>query len=358
MQQVPPGWYPDPAGAAAVRYWDGHQWTSHLAPAQGSGAHAHAQHPDHGYGQPQHPGYGTPGPGGYGTPPPQTPPLRQRRTGLMIAVVTVAVVLAVAGFFGVRHFWLDDSPTEADAEEATSENGTEEDSPDADDETDGGQTEDHETEGLPPEEIADLAEIPIGDPLQTELPPGEVWSGLFSVADEGIIHFQVWSEFDAVDWTIEVYTASGSSLAMFEGEPGLDFIDGGFATGMDMEAGDYVVRVSSNDVAETVSFGLLIQPPPRSIEPGHDEAVLIEGYRYIARELEITESGLYYAQASFNEEYPIMTLVDADGDVVLTVTSQEPDAVLDVELEPGRYLLLITKVDNAATDEVLFHVGP
>ena len=345
QQQAPPGWYPDHADAAAVRYWDGHQWTGHQAPAQGSGAH--------GYAQPHHPGYSTPGPGGYGTAPHQTPPPRQRRTGLIIAVVTIAVVLAVAGFFGVRFFWADDSTTEADAEEATSEDGTVEGSSDADDETDG-----EEIEGLPPEAIADLTEIPIGDPLQVELPPGETWSGLFSVAEEGIIIFQLWSEFDAVDWAIEVYTVSGSSLATFEGEPGLDFVDGGFVTGIDMEAGDYVVRVSSNDVAETVGFGLSIQPPPRSIQPGDEEAVLIEGYGYIAREVEITESGLYYAQASFTEQYPIMTLVDADGEIIETATSGEPDAVLDVELEPGRYLLMIAKVDNAATDEVIFHVGP
>lgn len=26
-----PGWYPDPSGAPAQRYWDGHSWTSHSA---------------------------------------------------------------------------------------------------------------------------------------------------------------------------------------------------------------------------------------------------------------------------------------------------------------------------------------
>jgi hypothetical protein len=28
----PPGWYPDPGGGAGRRYWDGAQWTEHLAP--------------------------------------------------------------------------------------------------------------------------------------------------------------------------------------------------------------------------------------------------------------------------------------------------------------------------------------
>jgi hypothetical protein len=27
---VPPGWYPDPAGSAQQRYWDGTRWTEHL----------------------------------------------------------------------------------------------------------------------------------------------------------------------------------------------------------------------------------------------------------------------------------------------------------------------------------------
>ncbi|HYU59829.1 MAG TPA: DUF2510 domain-containing protein [Solirubrobacterales bacterium] len=29
-----PGWYPDPGGTSARRYWDGAQWTGHLEPAQ------------------------------------------------------------------------------------------------------------------------------------------------------------------------------------------------------------------------------------------------------------------------------------------------------------------------------------
>ena len=29
----PPGWYPDPAGAGGVRYWDGGAWTPHVQPA-------------------------------------------------------------------------------------------------------------------------------------------------------------------------------------------------------------------------------------------------------------------------------------------------------------------------------------
>ena len=28
----PPGWYPDPAGQSAVRWWDGHGWTSYVVP--------------------------------------------------------------------------------------------------------------------------------------------------------------------------------------------------------------------------------------------------------------------------------------------------------------------------------------
>jgi hypothetical protein len=30
----PPGWYPDPSGAATQRYFDGHRWTSHVRPVQ------------------------------------------------------------------------------------------------------------------------------------------------------------------------------------------------------------------------------------------------------------------------------------------------------------------------------------
>ncbi|MBA2552406.1 MAG: DUF2510 domain-containing protein, partial [Geodermatophilaceae bacterium] len=29
MSQPQPGWYADPSGAAAQRWWDGNQWTDH-----------------------------------------------------------------------------------------------------------------------------------------------------------------------------------------------------------------------------------------------------------------------------------------------------------------------------------------
>jgi hypothetical protein len=34
----PPGWYPDPAGQAGSRYWDGVKWTTHTQPAPTSAA--------------------------------------------------------------------------------------------------------------------------------------------------------------------------------------------------------------------------------------------------------------------------------------------------------------------------------
>lgn len=33
---VPAGWYPDPSGAQQLRWWDGTQWTAHLAPMAGA----------------------------------------------------------------------------------------------------------------------------------------------------------------------------------------------------------------------------------------------------------------------------------------------------------------------------------
>jgi hypothetical protein len=44
-----PNWYPDPAGSGGMRYWDGSQWTQHLAPpppvAEAPGAYPPATTP-------------------------------------------------------------------------------------------------------------------------------------------------------------------------------------------------------------------------------------------------------------------------------------------------------------------------
>lgn len=46
--QTPPGWYPDPMGSGAERYWDGIAWSEHFTrpaqPAPGTGMPAQAQY--------------------------------------------------------------------------------------------------------------------------------------------------------------------------------------------------------------------------------------------------------------------------------------------------------------------------
>lgn len=33
-REIPPGWYPDPEGRPATRYWDGAAWTDQIGPQQ------------------------------------------------------------------------------------------------------------------------------------------------------------------------------------------------------------------------------------------------------------------------------------------------------------------------------------
>lgn len=69
------GWYPDPAGGPGFRHWDGHQWSQETRPAPG------------------------------GPPPGADPsPHRPRRSfGGPWLIGTLALLLVIAGFFGLRH---------------------------------------------------------------------------------------------------------------------------------------------------------------------------------------------------------------------------------------------------------------
>ena len=67
------GWYPDPWGQAAQRWWDGQQWTSHVSGPTAPGAVAPPAAPTTGAGAPQGPWTAGPagpqGPGGTSTGP-------------------------------------------------------------------------------------------------------------------------------------------------------------------------------------------------------------------------------------------------------------------------------------------------
>ena len=68
----PPGWYLDPAGRQAVRWWDGAQWGQQIQPLPGRGQEPQAVYSQQPYDeQPRQPSF-TPHPQ-YGTPPGQLP---------------------------------------------------------------------------------------------------------------------------------------------------------------------------------------------------------------------------------------------------------------------------------------------
>ena len=137
MTEVAAGWYPDPAGGAAHRWWDGARWTDSTyqggAPTPAPGNYQPATHEQNAYqpnahqpnsydqnpwqqapyppsGYTQHPGYPAagfgPGSAQYGQPigsQPGTTPAnllqRNRYTAITVAIALVYVLVAVAAHF-------------------------------------------------------------------------------------------------------------------------------------------------------------------------------------------------------------------------------------------------------------------
>jgi hypothetical protein len=77
MSEAAAGWYPDPAGGAMHRWWDGAQWTGSTSPATGAPVYRDSPAVVPGQQEYGQPGYGQPGYGqpGYGQQPsaPQAP---------------------------------------------------------------------------------------------------------------------------------------------------------------------------------------------------------------------------------------------------------------------------------------------
>ncbi len=81
---VPPGWYNDPAGPGAARYWDGHRWTDHRQP-----------HPPNPYAAGT-PGWPAPAWSGYTAPAAPRPRRRVRRIAL--AVTGIVAVVGIGSY--------------------------------------------------------------------------------------------------------------------------------------------------------------------------------------------------------------------------------------------------------------------
>jgi hypothetical protein len=96
--QAPAGWYPDPAGSPAQRWWDGTAWTSFTEPAVTQPAAAQPAAATTGYGSTVSPplpvASAPPGPSPYSYPPmPQGGPARAGAAqGNRLALITFAVV--------------------------------------------------------------------------------------------------------------------------------------------------------------------------------------------------------------------------------------------------------------------------
>ncbi|CAN5636246.1 hypothetical protein BH10ACT8_BH10ACT8_03000 [soil metagenome] len=103
MTDVVAGWYPDPSGTAAQRWWDGAQWTetTRAAPAAEQSVYGQPAYGQPAYGQPAYdqPAYGQPAYGQQSYQPSSAAPSLFARNRYSAITAGIAVVYAFLALF-------------------------------------------------------------------------------------------------------------------------------------------------------------------------------------------------------------------------------------------------------------------
>ncbi|MGC0252414.1 DUF2510 domain-containing protein [Pseudactinotalea sp. Z1748] len=293
------------------------------------------------------PGYGQPGDGsapppGGGPPGPGDQP--KSKTGILIAIIAVVVVL-LAGliFLGVRLFGSDGAdpePTTVPTGEPTGEpteepieEPTEEPTDEPTEEPDGGGAD------------VDGGQFEIGDVVAGSIEVGQTWSGMMTVETEGVFVIDAIRGEQDPDLTLRVLDSSGNQVAYNDDRGGsLTSIIGGHNfdpyLALGLEAGDYTVEVGTWSDADGGQFELFageIAP----LEPGQEMTADLDAHSYVARALVVEEAGEYTVNATAEEWEAAIALFTADGTSYTLEDPQESEASLTANLEPGSYAFVI-----------------
>lgn len=366
--QMPAGWYPDPAHQNLQRYWDGIQWTEHTAPLQTSdggsdqsyGQAAQPAQSDYGaqlgfgqsaggdgYGQaaPAQPGQQPypqadysqqPGSYGAGGAPSEAP---KRNVGIVAGIVGgTAVLIVLLAIIGINLFGGND---EADPELLQ---GQDDDSPDGD------RDEPIDSRG---DEAVETNNFSPGDVISGEVPEDADWTGTMTLTEETAVIFDVRRDDDSsgLDATLTILDDGGIEIISNDDRPyQIDFLTESALNSyvaVTLAAGEYEVVVGSFMSISSGDFTMTTAALP-TLEPGQESTLELEENQYGGYGVNITESGSYTLTVSVDPGDASVYVFD-DGGITSFQQERGTDAELTVELRPGLHPTLVAEDHGRAT---------
>ena len=377
MSQQQPGWFPDPYGTGAQRYWDGVNWTPHTQNAAGQptsgepfsstpevpsfptgSTYGAAPSASSGYPSTSQPGAGYPGPSQpFTIADPtyyvgQNSPAKKSRTGLAVAGGVAAALVAGTGvWLGLNA--LNGSTTEASSSPTPTSTSAAPTAPPV--------TADPTSASVPTAAAlpaTSTVPLPFGELVTGTVPAGGTFAASFEVIVEGVYVISPYAPDGAADLVMTLFSSDGTQIAQGDDQPVAGGIMGGGAydplLAVYLTAGTYNVHLTDlNSLA--VDFDLTAH---RSVTKGGlfadtFDMTLDAGYYWLGW-IDVPEGGTLTVDASASTESDLAAMIMApDGTYWENDdrSGEDQNPYLSASgLSAGRYVVLVSEYYWEAAD--------